>query len=241
MFGLGLLVISALGIVAVLWATSRFRSMKLNVSFLAIVVGGLAFYPYAYRFSTSYASFQALCELPDRYQVIRTKPVDFVFLTRDEGSDCKAGPTVISRLPYAGFDCIGPTSAKTTGIFRFTKHQDWREGCGLDCFDSTTIDRSEVNYRTAYRQGYVSGAKRTINYGNGLVNTPDDEKLRFFDTVMLDADNEMAFTRSYTYYPYGNGWAKLLGAASGSAPSMSCRNNSMRWNVLDVYKPRAGA
>lgn len=32
----------------------------------------------------------------------------------------------------------------------------------------------------------------------------------------------MGFTRSYVYYPYGRGWAKILGGAGGSLPAHSC-------------------
>ena len=89
------------------------------------------------------------------------------------------------------------------------------------------------------------------------------EKLHFRDNILLELENgtepsslqfnlnklrgyapidfgiEMGYTRSYTYYPYGDGWAKVLGAASGSAPSMSCSTPDKNWNLLDMYKPRA--
>ena len=243
MFGLGLLAILTLGVVALLWLTSRFPSMRAKAAFLLLVLGGLVFYPFAYRFSPSYANFLSLCELPDRYQVLRTKQVDYIYLNRDDGADCKAGPTVIGNLPYAGFDCTGPNSKTTTGTFRYTKKPSWREGCGLECFESDATSTPEVTYKSGHRQGHISGSVVTITYHNGRMGAKEepDEKLRFSDTLLLDDGNEMAFTRSYIYYPYGNGWATLLGAASGSAPSILCKKRHLQWNVLDVYKPRAGA
>jgi hypothetical protein len=263
MFGIALLVILILGVVGLIWATAFFSTWKTKAVFLIVVVGGLAFYPFAYRFSSSYASFLALCELPDRYQVVRTKQVDYIFLDREAGADCKAGPSVIGALGYTGFDCIAPDSGTTTATFRYAKKSSWRVGCGLDCFDSSVISMPEHRYKSGHRQGYISGSTTTVTYDNGRMgaNEPSDAKLRFSDNLLLDMDTEkpsmqsslsslkrlggeagteMAYTRSYTYYPFGSGWATILGAASGSAPSIQCSGPLVRWNVLDVFKPRAG-
>ncbi|OGB34756.1 MAG: hypothetical protein A3F78_09590 [Burkholderiales bacterium RIFCSPLOWO2_12_FULL_61_40] len=262
MFGLAFILVFVLGVVGLFWATKLFSTWKTKAAFLFTVLGGLAFYPFAYRFSPSYANFLALCELPDRYQVVRTKHVEYIFLDRDAGADCTAGPSVIGTLAYAGFDCIAPDTRTTTAVFRYMKKPNWRVGCGLECFDSSAISVPEHRYKSGHRQGYISGATVTVTYDNGLMGAeePSGAKLRFSDTLLIetgtektsmlsdirklqqlggrsDADTEMAFTRAYTYYPFGNGWAKLLGAASGSAPSMHCSNPYIRWNLLDVYKP----
>lgn len=262
MFGLAFIFVLALGVFGLFWATKLFSTWKTKTVFLITVFGVLAFYPFAYRFSPSYANFLALCERPDRYQVLRTKHVDYLYLDRETGADCTAGPSVIGTLAYAGFDCIAPDTRTTTATFRYTKKPNWRAGCGLECFDSSVVSVPEHRYKSGHRQGYISGSTVTVTYNNGLMgaNEPSGAKLRFSDTLLIetgtekssmlsdrrklqqlggrsDADTEMAFTRSYTYYPFGNGWAKLLGAASGSAPSMQCKVPFMRWNLLEVYKP----
>jgi hypothetical protein len=262
MFGLAFIFVLVLGGVGLFWATKLFSTWKTKAGFLMAVLGGLAFYPFAYRFSPSYVNFLALCERPDRYQVVRTKHVEYIYLDREAGVDCTAGPRFIGTVAYAGFDCIAPDPRTTTATFRYTKKPKWREDCGLDCFDSSVINLPEHRYKTGHRQGYISGSTVSVTYNNGRMGAyePSDEKLRFSDNLLIETgsekasvladlhklqrlagssegDTEMAFTRSYTYYPFGNGWAKLLGAASGSAPSMHCGGHRIRWNLLDVYKP----
>jgi hypothetical protein len=262
MFGLAFILVFVLCVVCLFWVTKLFSTWKTKAVFLIAVLGGLALYPFAYKFSPSYANFLALCELPDRYQVVRTKHVEYIFLDRDAGADCTAGPSVIGSLAYAGFDCIGPDTRTTTAVFRYVKKPNWRVGCGLECFDSSAISVPEHRYKTGHRQGFISGTTATVTYNNGLTGAQESSgaKLRFSDTLLIETgtakasqlsdirklqqlggrnetDTEMAFTRSYTYFPFGNGWAKLLGAASGSAPSMRCSSPNVRWNLLDVYRP----
>jgi len=44
----------------------------------------------------------------------------------------------------------------------------------------------------------------------------------------------------YRYYPYGNGFAKIFGLASGTAPSLSCEyeNGIYRFNFLKPASSR---
>jgi hypothetical protein len=65
----------------------------------------------------------------------------------------------------------------------------------------------------------------------------DDRKLVFHDRLLVDG-GVLAFGRDYTYYPYGNGWAKILGMASGSAPAMSCKTQFVPMDLRDAYRPR---
>jgi hypothetical protein len=60
------------------------------------------------------------------------------------------------------------------------------------------------------------------------------------DAVLFDGGTEMGFTRSYVYYPYGRGWAKILGGAGGSLPAHSCKVEYVSWDIRDIYKPRSG-
>lgn len=265
MFGFAFLAILIFGVAILLWVTKLLPTWKTRAAFLVVVIGGLAFYPFAYRYSASYAQFLALCDRPDRYQVVATKRVDFIFLDREVGADCRAGPSVIGATPYAGFDCVAPATGTTTAVFRYAKKASWQAGCGPDCFDSSIISMPEHRYVSGHRQGYISGSVVTVTYENGRrwgEDTPSGEKLRFSDTLLLETNTEksslqsdlrklgqvggetgteMAFTRAYTYYPYGNGWATILGAASGSAPTIQCRLPAARWKLLDIYKPRAGS
>jgi hypothetical protein len=265
MIGIAFLAILTIGVAVLLWVTRLLPTWKTRAAFLTVALGGLAFYPFAYRYSDSYAQFLALCDLPDRYKVVSTKRVDFIFLDRELGADCRAGPSVMGALPYSGFDCVAPGPGTTTAVFRYAKKASWQAGCGLDCFDSSVIGVPEHRYVSGHRQGYISRSVVTVTYETGRSggeNIPSGEKLRFSDTLLLETNTEkgslqsdlrklgqvggetgteMAFTRAYTYYPYGSGWARILGAASGSAPTIQCRLPSVQWKLTDVYTPRAGA
>lgn len=46
----------------------------------------------------------------------------------------------------------------------------------------------------------------------------------------------LAETYNYTFYPYGNGWASILGASSGSAPSEKCEADA-RFNFYEITPP----
>ena len=243
MFGIGLIVVLIIATAALLWLTSRVPTRLGKALFLLVVVGTVSIYPWAYKFSASHAQFLALCEQPERYQVLQTRQVDVVYLDRDLGQDCQAGPGLLSRLPYAGFDCAGRDAQNKPATLRHLKKADWAVGCGIGCFDATVVPSPEVSVTRGHRQGYLTGAIPIVTYDRGRLGAfePSDAKLKFADTLILDSGTVMAYTRSYTYYPYGNGWAKLLGAASGSAPSQRCKTDHLQWNVLDVYKPRAAA
>jgi hypothetical protein len=58
---------------------------------------------------------------------------------------------------------------------------------------------------------------RLINNRSAIV-APNGEGM----TVLLDC----------VYYPFGNGWAKVLGLASGSAPTQSCEKNLMFFAMI---------
>lgn len=243
MFGLGLLLVLATFSGLLYWATRFFNGWKSKVGFVFVVLGVLTGYPFAYKLSSSYSKFLELCDSPTRYQVLRTRTVDYIFLDRNTGSDCKAGPKYIESLPFAGFDCIAPNTRTTTAVFRYTKKKDWKKGCGLECFESNVQGVPEAKYERGHRQGYIEGITTTVTYDQtgfrGHESTGN--KLRFIDTLLLDTGTEMAFTRNYIYYPYGSGWATILGAASGSAPSFYCKVPFVSWDLRDIYKARGGA
>ena len=65
-------------------------------------------------------------------------------------------------------------------------------------------------------------------------------KVSFEDSLIIDGD-VIAFGRDYTYYPYGDGWARILGGASGSAPSMRCKTAFVPLDLREAYKPEPRA
>jgi hypothetical protein len=241
MFGLGLLAILALFTVAIYLLSKLFCTFKSKVAFYTVVLGSIVAYPFAYKLSPSYANFLNLCSNSARYNVLKTKQVDYIYLDRDVGSDCKGGPKFIEGLPFAGFDCVAPNTRTTTAIFRYTKTAEWYPGCGVECFDSKVQSDPEAKYKHGHRQGYIEGLTIKITYdqsgASALAQESSGDKLKFWDTLLLDAGVEMAHKRTYVYLPYGSGWAKILGGASGSAPSQYCEDKFVDWDIRDVYKP----
>lgn len=91
-------------------------------------------------------------------------------------------------------------------------------------------------YEWRHRKGVIDGQNHLVTYDgtSGTLNSQNERpgaKLYFTDRVLVSGGWEMARARDYTYFQYGNGWAKILGLASGTAPSLSC---PVRFALLDV-------
>ena len=242
MFALGFLLafIAFLGLLAF---TSRALPAGLpRVLYVIAVLGAAMAYPNAYKHTSSYSAFNELCSRQDRYQVVKQRPASFIYIDWGHSSDCTRGPAFIAAKGYAGFDCK-LASGKTSSLFRYSKKESWNAECGLECFVATPIDRPETNYRSEDRSGFVDGTNAVLTGGYGVTtydSTRDEEKLVFHDSLLVD-DGVMAYAREYTYYPYGRGWAKLLGLASGTAPNKTCQPKTTRTDPRDVYVPKTGA
>lgn len=241
MFGIGFIFILFIFTVILYRVSKLFVSWQGKLFFVILVFGSLGAYPYAYKLSPSYSKFLELCDNSNRYQVLNTKLVNYIYLDRNLGADCMGGPSFIKNTSFIGFDCEGPNTRTTTATFRYTKKPNWNPSCGIECFDSNILNVPEAKYKVGYRQGYITGNITTVTYDPSGAHGQESsgDKLRFSDSLLLDNGTEMAFTRNYIYYPYGDGWAKILGAASGSAPSKYCKVQSVNWDIRDVYKPLA--
>jgi hypothetical protein len=242
MFALGLL-IAICAFAFTLNAVSKlFPHPKQRTTFFLFALGGLAASPFIYLISPSYGRFIELCKESDRYKVIQTKEVDFLYLDWGSPSDCRTGPQLIAQHAYLGFDCVQWVN-KNKELFRYTKKAaNQHKGCGLECFYVAPQVNAEAEYRSGYRSGFVDGDNILLTYADGDVQNRDliPTDLQFSDRLLLDdAGNTMATARTYTYYPYGNGWAKILGLASGSAPTKSCKVPTEQIDPRDVYPSKS--
>ena len=169
-----------------------------------------------------------------------SKPVSFILIEWGYATDCTKGPGFVDGYSYAGFDCKF-RSNDDKGLYRYAKTPTWHSGCGLECFERSSLQKPESAYSSEDRYGYMEGKNAILTDGYGVArgsSSRDDKKLVFHDRLLVD-DGVMSFGRDYTYYPYGNGWAKILGLASGSAPAMSCKTQFVPMDLRDAYKPRA--
>lgn len=237
MFALGFLLLLIIFFLLLAVISELFPKGRPRIVFILVVLGGIAAYPFAYKISPGYHSFLQLCEQPDRLQIMRRKPVDFIFIDWGYATDCSKGPALVDGRPYLGFDCLRAQQGGPK-LYRYTKRTNWQRGCDLSCFEESPLDEAEASYKSEYRHGYIDGENPVVTYYRGVVtNARDGTKLSFNDQVLWSS-GEMAYTRDYTYYPYGTGWAKILGMASGSPPSLSCNERFIQIDPRSVFPPK---
>jgi hypothetical protein len=233
MFFFGFLFVIGIFFCLLFFSRKAFPKGRPRNIYLCTVMGVLAFYPFAYLLTPAYSTFKELCQQANGFQIQKRLHVSFISSEFDIGNDCAKGPAYIAKQGYAGFDCKGNNGLFT---YRFSKTATWREGCGLECFQSVRLEVPQANYRREYRYGFVAGKnpKVTSGYGANMQNViQQDSKLVFTDQLVVHNDEVLAYSRAFRYYPYGNGWAQILGLASGTAPSQSC---SPTFGLMDLRK-----
>jgi hypothetical protein len=190
----------------------------------ALVIGCAVAYPSIYKLSPSYERFQALCERPDRFVVHKVIPVRSVYYDASvshayrfsqkyhfESADIKEGRLGYFRIkvndewqqPTCQSACADPSIL------------GWEKNCLPSCITKTPIDAPEFEPKFNSTQTYLLAEKLTESRIE--VSAPDGSKL--------------ATSSAYTYYPYGTGWASLLGAGSGTPPSKECEHDRRLWDM----------
>jgi hypothetical protein len=189
--------------------------------------------PFWHFMYPSYYEFRQLCDRDDRYVVSKIEKVDFVY----SDSGCFHGFKTIEGKSFQGYECEhwrGDTPdsyPRTKKLYRFTRTDnlknascqsacmspslsDWEKHCQNECFAGTEIQQPSFKYESSYTSTAIV-EDRLVRIRNAKVG-PDGQDM----AVLLD----------YVYYPFGNGWAKLLGLASGSAPTQTCEKK------FDIYR-----
>ena len=241
MFAIGLLLLAGLFMLLLILSSKILPRGLPRFAYFVAVIGALAIYPFAYKLTPTYAKFNELCNRTDRYQVLKTRPVSYIYVEAGFSSDCTKGPAFIAKRGYAGFDC-SLRSRDGTALYRYTRKTIWHEACGLECFDAVRQAVPETDYRFEYRYGFVDGDQSIITDGYGVKRSGasrDDAKLAFTDRLIAE-DGVVAYGRDYVFLPYGNGWAKILGMASGSAPAQTCKPQFVPMDLRDAYPPLPG-
>jgi hypothetical protein len=242
MFALGFLLAIGVFLAVLALVSKAVPRGKPRILFVVCVFGAIGIYPFFYKVTPSYRAFLELCESAERTVILRRQPVDYVLFEGGYSSDCTKGPAFVSGRAYLGFDCLRSDKAGR-GLVRYTKNASWTDKCGLECFDVTPLGMPEAPYERKHRQGIIEGRTPVVTYdgtrANGFIrNEPPDTKLIFTDRVLWSNGTEMGHARDFIYMQYGNGWAKILGMASGSAPSMRCRVGFAPLDVRDAFPPR---
>jgi hypothetical protein len=230
MFGIGFLIL-----IGILWLITKslvglLSPNKRIYAWLSIGIVVVSA-PFWYRLYPSYHQFTKLCSSPDRYAVKQKANVDFLYQGTSsvffafkahghrgfKGFDVKAGDKGYVRYmpnenwssPICKQDCANPSIIT------------WEKTCQTNCLTESAIDNPELEYLTS------SSATTLI----------EDRLTTVTAEVVTINGQKLAEEHIYTYYPYGNGWAKILGLASGSAPTLSCNSKSRIWS-LEYITPK---
>lgn len=238
MFFLGFLIAFVVLILAISLAT-KLLPKRHRSKLLALVVAIPVSFPFWHYLYPSYHQFQELCSSAERYVVKRTVEVDFINADR-----CWNAFEKTQRRAFKGFECpwqAEPPAAALPGVkpyARFVRGENWATSACQDactradyyagwereclpvCFKAT--QQPEPSFKYAVDLGTRQIVKGRLTEG-------------FIQFVDSDRE-ELATLRNYTYYPYGNGFAKILGLASGNAPTVSCEKQHDIF-ALDFLKP----
>ncbi|TAE33767.1 MAG: hypothetical protein EAZ92_00360 [Candidatus Kapaibacterium sp.] len=238
MFFFGFLIAFAI-LVFIISLLTKLLPEKLRSKFVMIVIAIPITFPFWHYVYPSYYTFQELCASPERYVVRKVVEVDF--LNEDgcwrafkksesrafKGFECpwhvESPPVIVQGVkPYARFvrGDNWDTPVCQDQCVKANYNSGWERECLSVCFKATHMPEPSFKYEVIF------GDKQLV----------ED---RLFERLIQFVDSnreELATLKDYTYYPYGNGFAKILGLASGSAPTTSCEK---RFDIfeLDFLKP----
>ncbi|NRB39941.1 MAG: hypothetical protein HRU20_15980 [Pseudomonadales bacterium] len=237
MLGIGLLICLAIyiAIIKLLVRIIPSRTHKAVLVFMAVAFPLI--YPFLHKIYPSYHQFISLCEASDRKIIHSIKHIDYLYL--GSSSMCKNGFEDLAN--YKGIECDykpkeNREPGNDRGTFRYIRGENWsspscgencltkpyriqKEECQLSCMESVKIEK----FTNPFDHRFI---KKEI-----IIN-----KLYLNESTIIDGEEVLAVLKNYIYYPYGNTWAKILGASSSLAPRSYCENKLFIHNT-EVYKP----
>jgi hypothetical protein len=173
-------------------------------------------YFFLWQFSEGYKQFEQLCSSPERVKIFKIIPVASYY----------------SKNSHDGVKLLRSTNYVST----VNDKNEYRRG---PVFDSKAC---QENYKWPLPEGClieIQGNKDAnylkvdSSYGGKDIPGGFNSLLRMsFTQYHNETHGVMAEVYDYTYYKYGTGWATILGAASGSAPSISCKE----WAKFDIQQ-----
>jgi hypothetical protein len=255
MFGLLFLVVIPLMFFGYVYFVSKVFA-KTHVLVRIGAVGLAAFLPIGYfflwQYSDGYKQFQQLCASPDRVKVYKTVPVasahseygsEAVDLLRSgryvsvvfQGTEFRRGPkfneaacenklNLHDRKPARA--CTTVTKDDVSEVVCGDEQNPDGSTSNSECFTASK-DLERVDY-VAVKTRY-GGEDKSGGFGSLLQMS--------LTQYQSEVHGVLAEVRSYTFYKYGTGWATILGAASGSAPSISCKERA-KFDIQQITPPK---
>lgn len=180
---------------------------------LLIYVGATAIpftAPAWYKYSTEYENFNKLCESPERVKYYKSAAVP-VFYTEyfDDGL------AALSKYRYESFVHNDKAYVRSS-VFSSDACLSCRERSHLPCDSKVCV----ITVAPPDASNYVVWK---FLHGGSEISSKTRQSLT---QVYSDQFGVLAEKSDYTFYQYGKGWAVILGGASGSAPSLSCKTNT---------------
>ena len=229
MFGILFLVIIPLCIVFYISIITPIVK-KLNgikkISLIVIAFGLPIAYPFLHLIAPNYQNFKSLCR-NNEYKLFKPIKTDVFPAPYSSG-----GYKALIEKPYTAF-------IKNSRIYRLTNKSN-SDQCNNSCstFDTqclkagclTVEQLAEDAQYIEYHRTYDTESQRGIF--NSLLRKSTER-------LVSDEHGILAEKYNYHFYLYGTGWAKILGAASGSAPSYSCESYS-KFNYYEITPPVKG-
>lgn len=229
MFAIGFLLAlaAALGVIHVL--TRMFPAAARPYVWRSVVAVAVSspFWHYAYP---SYRRFVALCARPDLYAVVKTVEVDYPYF---DGSSF-AAYRLLGTRGFKGFDVKQGRFA----YFRYSPSADWASSaCQRDCGNPSVFVWEKTCEVTCLTKTPIPAPELELKSNYSTTELVEGRLVRQMSAVLAPSGEELAVERSYIYYPYGTGAARILGMASGEPPKLSCRAEISIWS-LEFVQPR---
>jgi hypothetical protein len=161
------------------------------------------------------------------------KEVDYVY----SDSGCYLGYTIIKDRPFKGYECEGwrkigdGKDGNVKKLFRYSRGDNWSSSvCQNECIKRDYYANWEETCQSmCFRELEIT--QPSFKYGSKYETEVISDELEITRQSKTNEENEdMAVLKNYRYYMYGNGWAKILGMASGTAPSLTCKRKH------DIYR-----
>ena len=194
---------------------------------IAAVAVSFPFWHYLYP---SYREFVALCARSDLYVVMKVVEVDYAYSVESSFAAYRQ----LGMRGFKGFD----VKRGQLGNFRYARNDNWESSaCQRDCADPSVFVWEKTCEVSCLTKTPILEPEFKLKFNYSTTELVEGRLLLTRSAMLAPSGEELAVNRSYTYYPYGNGLAKILGMASGEAPKLSCRAEKSIGN-LEFIQPR---
>jgi hypothetical protein len=233
MWGIGLLLVIGLYILLVK-LISIILPGKAKVIFVALSVLVPVSTPFWFLLSPGYAHFRSLCAQQDRLQIIKTVAVDIIWDDRS----CFMSMKTLDKHAYKGITCRNRATNST-----FKRGKNWNESqCRVSCLDQPYVNYGVQkicveNCLEEFSESLESFTYLEYDYESNWTEVISGRLTETERTITTQQYEIMARTLNYRYSPYGTGWATILGASSGTAPSFSC-SEKVKFNIYEIFPPK---